>query len=93
MKLRRWGRVFSSILVLSFLLAGFVFPMLGSRVEASAQNARMTPVAGTSVSVENYSFFGGVAKFDLRLSGCSDYQSADLSVTFSRNCAIPNGGR
>ncbi|MBP5185823.1 MAG: hypothetical protein J6040_02075 [Clostridiales bacterium] len=93
MKLGRWGRVFSSILVLSFLLAGFVFPLFETRVEASAQNALLAPVSGTSVSVENYSFFGGTVSFDLRLSGCSGFQSATLTVTFSRDCAIPYGGR
>ena len=93
MKLGRWGRVFSSILVLSFLLACFVFPLFETRVEASAQNALLAPVSGTSVSVENYSFFGGTVSFDLRLSGCSGFQSATLTVTFSRDCAIPYGGR
>ena len=88
MKLRRWGRVFSSILVLSFLLAGFVFPMLGSRVEASAQNARLAPVEGTSVTIESDSFFGGNISFSLRLNGCSGYKKATITVVFSANCAI-----
>ena len=93
MKLGRWGRVFSSVLVLSLLLAGFVFPLFETRVEASAQNALLDPVSGTSVAVENYSFSRGTLSFALRLSGCSDFQSANLTVTFSKDCAISNGGR
>ena len=88
MKLGRWGRVFSSILVLSFLFAGFIFPMFESRVEASAQNARLAPVEGTSVSVENYAFSGGVVSFGLHLDGCSGYKKATITVVFSANCAI-----
>ena len=88
MKLGRWGRVFSSILVLSFLLACFVFPLFETRVEASAQNARLAPVEGTSVTIESDSFFGGNISFSLRLNGCSGYKKATITVVFSANCAI-----
>ena len=88
MKLGRWGRVFSSILVLSFLLACFVFPLFETRVEASAQNARVAPVEGTSVTIESDSFFGGNISFSLRLNGCSGYKKATITVVFSANCAI-----